>query len=284
MAVASGGVASGTTVSKSLFLVSGIASATQLNTGTEVVSSGGMDFGATVSPGSELIISAGGTASGAVVGSAGELDAGSAVSTSLLGGSWMAVASGGVASGTTVSNSLLLVSGTASGNQLNTGTEVVSSGGVDVGAHINSAGFELVSSGGIASSAIISGGALEVASGGSTGSGAVTFAVNGGGFLQLDDSAHFRGLVAGFAQPDLLALTDLSFVSGATSATWSQTTVSSGTLAVANGATTVDITLLGQYSTGNFNVSSAIGGGSVVSDPPLTTQTEPPPGTLVNPR
>jgi autotransporter passenger strand-loop-strand repeat protein len=215
--------------------------------------------------------------------SAGELDAGSAVRTSLLGGSWMAVASGGVASGTTVSKSILFVSGTASGTQLTTGTEIVSSGGVDVGAQINSAGFELVSAGGIASSAIISGGTLEVASGGSTGSGAVTFAVSGGGILQLDDSHHFNGLVAGFGKPDLLALNDLSFVSGATSATFAQTTVSSGTLAVTNGATTVDITLLGQYATGNFNVSSATAGGTVVSDPPLATQTDPPPGTLVNP-
>jgi autotransporter passenger strand-loop-strand repeat protein len=142
MAVASGGVASGTTVSKSIFLVSGVASATQLNTGTEVVSSGGLEFGATVSPGSELVISAGGTASGAVVSSAGEIDAGSAVSTSLRDGSWMAVQSGGVVSGTTVSKSVLFVSGTASGTQLNTGTEVVSSGGMDFGATV-SPGSEL---------------------------------------------------------------------------------------------------------------------------------------------
>jgi autotransporter passenger strand-loop-strand repeat protein len=270
-------------VSKSVLFVSGMASGTKLTTGTEIVSSGGVDFGATASAGSTFVVSAGGMASGTVVSSAGEIDAGSAVSTSLLGGSWMSVASGGVASATTVSNSVLFVSGTASGTQLTTGSEIVSSGGVDVGAHIDSAGFELVSSGGIASSAIISGGTLEVASGGSTGSGAVTFAVSVGGILQLDDSHHFNGLVAGFGQPDLLALTDLSFVSGATSAAWTQTAVSSGTLAVTNGATMVDITLLGQYATGNFNVSSATGGGTVVSDPPLATQTDPPPGTLVNP-
>jgi len=218
-----------------------------------------------------------------VLGGGGEVDAGTAVSTSVLGGSWMAVQSGGVASGTTV-NGLLFVSGTTSTTQIDAGGfEFVSSGGVDTGAHINSAGIEVVSSGGVASSAVISGGTLEIMSGGSTGSGAVTFATSGGGILQLDDSHHFSGLVAGFGLPDLLSLTDLSFVSGATSATFAQTTVSSGTLAVTNGATTVDITLLGQYVTGNFHVSSGTGGGTVVSDPPVLAQTDPPPGTLVNP-
>lgn len=176
------------------------------------------------------------------------------------------------------------ISGTTSATQINVGGyEFVSSGGVDSGAHINSGGVEMVSSGGVASAAIISGGTLEVMRGGSTGSGAVTFATSAGGILQLDDSHHFSGLVAGFGQPDLLSLTDLSFVSGATSATFSQTTVSSGTLAVTNGATTVDITLLGQYVTGNFHVASSTGGGTVVSDPPVLAQTDPPPGTLVNP-
>ena len=283
--VSSGGTASGTIVSgggvENLF--GSETSATIFSGGVQTIVSGGTAVATAVLTGGTEVVGTGATARGTIVSSAGEIDAGSAVRASLLGGSWMSVASGGVASGTTVSQSVLFVSGTASATQLTTGTEIVSSGGVDIGAHINSAGFELVSSGGVASSAIISGGTLEVASGGSTGSGAVTFAVSGGGILQLDDSHHFNGLVAGFGQPDLLALTDLSFVSGATGALWSQTTVSSGTLAVTNGATMVDITLLGQYAPGNFNVASATGGGTVVSDPPLATQTDPPPGTLVSP-
>ena len=103
---------------------------------------------------------------------------------------------------------------------------------------------------------MISGGTLEIMRSASTGAGAVTFAVSGGGTLQLDDSQHFSGLVAGFGLPDQMLLKDLSFASGATSATWSQTTVSSGTLAITNGGTTVDLTLLGQYATANFHVSS----------------------------
>lgn len=72
---------------------------------------------------------------------------------------------------------------------------------------------------------------MEVQSGGSGGSGRVTF--SGGGTLQLDDSVHFSGLVAGFAQPDMLDLRDIAFISGTTSANWHQLTsgsTASGTL------------------------------------------------------
>jgi autotransporter passenger strand-loop-strand repeat protein len=269
MSVQSGGVASATTVSNSVLFLSGTASGTQVKAGgTELISSGATDIGATVSPGGMLIVSGGGTASGTVVSAAGETDAGSAVSASLLGGSWMSVQSGGVASGTTVSNSILFVQ----------------SGGADVGTHIDSAGFELVSSGGVTSSAVISGGTLEVASGGSTGSSAVTFATSGGGILQLDDSAHFGGLVAGFGQPDLLDLRDITFGSS-TTLSWTQLTPGasgSGTLTVSGGNHVANLTLLGQYTVGQFTSASDGHGGTLVGDPPVVAQTDPQPG-LVTP-
>jgi hypothetical protein len=121
-----------------------------------------------------------------------------------------------------------------------------------------------------------------MASGGSIGSGAVAFAVSGGGTLQLDSSLTFSGLIAGFGQPDLLYLKDLAFVSGATSATWAQSGTS-GTLSVSAGAVTANLTLLGQYATANFHVSSSTRGGTIVTDPPLVAQTDPQPGTLANP-
>jgi fibronectin-binding autotransporter adhesin len=271
MSVASGGVASGTTVSNSILFVSGTASGTQLNHGTEVVSSGATDFEAAASGDSTFVVSAGGTASGTILSGAGELDAGSAVSTSLLGGSWMSVQSGGIAIGTTVSNSILFVSGTASATQLNSGIAFVQSGGVDIGANINSSGFEVVSSGGTASSAVISGGTLEVASSGSTGTGATTFAVSGGGILQLDDSQHFGGLVAGFGQPDLLDLRDIAFTS-ATTLSWTQVTSgasASGTLTVSGGGNVANITLLGHYVASQFTSASDGQGGTLVGDPPV---------------
>jgi autotransporter passenger strand-loop-strand repeat protein len=206
-------------------------------------------------------------------------------------GGFETVSSGAFAVGDVLLGSVVVL-GQENGLTISSGgVAIVSSGGLDINGSVI-AGSGYVVSGfnvqggvtvGLASGATISGGTLEIKSGGSTGTGAVTFATSGGGVLQLDDSQHFSGLVAGFGLPDQMFLKDLSFVSGATSATWSQTTVSSGTLAVSAGATTVDITLLGQYSTGNFHVSSGTGGGTVVTDPPVVAQTDPQPGALVNP-
>ena len=112
---------------------------------------------------------------------------------------------------------------------------------------------------------------MEVAGGASI-SGPITFK-NAGGILQLDDSQHFHGLIAGFASPkgviEEIDLGDITF--------GKQTKVSfkedknhlSGTLTVTNGTQTASLTLLGQYSTGNFNLASDGHGGTMVTDPPL---------------
>jgi hypothetical protein len=119
---------------------------------------------------------------------------------------------------------------------------------------------------------------MEVASGGSVASGRVTF--SGGGTLQLDDSVHFSGgLVAGFAQPDMLDLRDIAYVSGTTSGNWQQLTsgsTASGMLSVGNGtpATTANLTLLGQYAAGQFHITSDGAGGTFVTDPPVSAATD----------
>ena len=109
-----------------------------------------------------------------------------------------------------------------------------------------------------------------MASGGSTGSGAVTF-TNAGGILQLDDSQHFHGLVASFASPsgvtEEVDLQDIVF-SKRTHATFKEDKNHlSGTLTVTDGTHTASLTLLGQYSTGNFNLASDGHGGTIVTDP-----------------
>jgi hypothetical protein len=136
-----------------------------------------------------------------------------------------------------------------------------------------------VFSGGVASGAVISGGTLEIMSGGSTGA-AVTFAVSGGGILQLDDSQHFGGLVAGFGQPDLLDLRDIAF-NASTQLHWTQSGTS-GTLTVSNSINSASITLLGQYVVGQFTSASDGMGGTLIGDPPVVAQTDP--QGLVNPR
>jgi hypothetical protein len=105
--------------------------------------------------------------------------------------------------------------------------------------------------------------------------------LSGGGTLMLDDSVHFGGLVAGFAQPDRLDLADIAFVASGTSATtlsWQQLTsgsTGSGTLTVTDGtaATTAHITLLGQYAAGNFRIGTDGAGGTLVTDPPVSSPT-----------
>jgi autotransporter passenger strand-loop-strand repeat protein len=152
------------------------------------------------------------------------------------------------------------------------------------GSIVMSGGVEIVVSGGTASGTTINGGLMEVQGGGSVGSSTITF--SGGGTLQLDDSVHFSsGLVAGFGLPDMLDLRDIAFISGTTSVHWQQLTSGSaagGTLTVGDGspATTANITLLGQYAAGNFNIQNDGAGGTLVTDPPISTTTGSNPLTL----
>ena len=299
--VEAGGSASGTTVATSAYqVVYGSAFGVVLSGGIEVlsgigrassaiVSSGGVQYlaaGTTatntvVSSGGQQNIAAGGSATGTVVSPGGTvLDAGAAIGMIIFGGG-VYVLSGGTTTDTTLRAGADIVQGggKTSGTIVNGGAEIVSAAGTTISAHVNSGGLELVSSGGTASAATISGGTLEVMSGGLIGSNPVTFAVSGGGILKLDDSIHFSGLVAGFAQPDMLYVKDIAFVSGSTNATWTQSGTS-GTLAVTNGTQTADVTLLGQYSTLNFHVSSSSQGGTIITDPPLASQTDPAPLTV----
>jgi hypothetical protein len=106
-------------------------------------------------------------------------------------------------------------------------------------------------------------------SGGSTGSGPVTFATSAGGTLQLDDSPHFGGLVAGFGQPDFIDLRDIAFSSATTLSFTQAAGNASGTLTVSDGINTANITLLGQYSTAQFTKASDGHGGTFIGDPPV---------------
>jgi autotransporter passenger strand-loop-strand repeat protein len=230
-------------------------------------------------------VEAGGSSNGVIVNNGGDilvLSGGLAVGATVSSGGLAVVSSGGSASGTVVRNG---------GQDFDFGFEsgtIVSSGGrlfVEAGAsdsasQVNSGGTEQVFSGGVASGAVISGGTLEIKSGGSTGAAAVKFAVSGGGILQLDNSQAFGGLVAGFGQPDLLDLRDIAFISGTTQAIWTQSGTS-GTLVVSDSSHSASITLLGQYSTANFHVSSDSFGATFVSDPPVTVATA---ATLTNPQ
>jgi autotransporter passenger strand-loop-strand repeat protein len=193
---------------------------------------------------------------------------GTATDTIVSGLAYEYVQTSGVASGTTLSRG---------------GKQDVFSGGVASGTTLSRGGVETVSSGGVANGTLIDGGTLDIRSGGSTGTSATTFVTSAGGILQLDSSLTFKGgLVAGFGKPDLLDLRDIAFISGTTSATWTQSGTS-GTLAVTDGSHTADITLLGQYMTANFHARTDNHGGTFVTDPPAKTETDVQNVALVNP-
>jgi autotransporter passenger strand-loop-strand repeat protein len=277
--IASGGTGSGATLSRGFELVfgtaigttilsgaiednRGITSGTHVDSGAfEGVQSGALASGAVVSgAAAALYVSSGGTASGATL-SAGCFDVvksgGIAVSTT--------IGSGGIEDDQGIARGALVASG---------GIEIVDSGGTASGTTVMSGGVDVVVSGGTASATTISGGAfMEVRSGGSVGSGtAVTFA--SGGVLQLDDSVHFGGTVAGFGVPSLLDLRDIAFISGTTSANFVEAPGNtSGTLTVSGGGHVANITLIGQYMASQFHIQNDGAGGTTVSDPPISSGT-----------
>ncbi len=215
-----------------------------------------------------------GTTSGTTVKSGGiERVWGTASGTTISFGGLEEVNPGGTAIGTTIFNGgfeVVLRAGIASGATVSSGgTERVFSGGTTIGTIVDTGGFEIVSSGGTASATTLRGGTLEVASGGSTG-GPITF-TNAGGDLQLDDSQHFPGLIAGFASPsgvtEEIDLRDIAF-GRRTHATFREDRNHlSGTLTVTDGTHTANLTLLGQYSTAMFHLASDGHGETMITDP-----------------
>jgi hypothetical protein len=102
--------------------------------------------------------------------------------------------------------------------------------------------------------------------------GAVTFA-GSTGTLQLDDSAHFTGTVAGLAGSDTVDLRDMAFA-GAQNPVYSGSR-SGGTLSLSDGTHSANIALLGNYMASVFVASSDGHGGTSVIDPPALGGVQP---------
>ncbi|HEV2336832.1 MAG TPA: hypothetical protein VGS13_15110 [Stellaceae bacterium] len=175
--VSSGGVADGTVVNASGFILAstlevlsgGVASGTVLSGAHDQsaaleVWSGGVASDTEVSDGGYLLVLDGGIANGAVVGSGGIINAGGVVSRTVVGsGGTEEVTLGGIASGT------LITSG---------GSQTIGIGGVASGATVMAGGKQHVFAGGTARRTIVSGGSENIsasgrASGGMIGSGGV---------------------------------------------------------------------------------------------------------------
>jgi len=165
-------------------------------------------------------------------------------------------------------------------------TEIVSSGGTISGTLLASSQetvqrpacstiilsgcYELVSIGGKAVATHAAPGTLEVVSAG-TASGIV---FPSGGTLLLDSGAHPSGTISGFRLGEAIDLRGLAFSSSNSTPSWTQKTSganASGTLIVREGARTQSFTLVGSYWSGNFSATSDGHGGTLVTDPPITS-------------
>jgi autotransporter passenger strand-loop-strand repeat protein len=209
---------------------------TVVSGGREVASSGGKANGATLSSGGQLLVSSGGSASGATIQSGG----------------LEYVYAGGTDSGAIVH-----------------GREVVSSGGTVDGATISSGGSLTVNAGGTL------GGTTTLAGGTATISGAVasgaTVAFSGSGTLALADPAGFAGEIAGMSNStQKIDLTGFAYASATETASWTEAgSLTSGTLTVTDGAQVAHLTILGDFVTSNFTLSTDGHSGTYIVDPPL---------------
>jgi hypothetical protein len=80
----------------------------------------------------------------------------------------------------------------------------------------------------------------------------VVFGSGAAGTLKLGDSFHFNGTISGFEGSDVI---DLANLGSATAISYHENAAGTGgTLAISDGAQTVELSLLGQYSAGNFSI------------------------------
>jgi hypothetical protein len=132
---------------------------------------------------------------------------------------------------------------------------------------------------GTAASVIAAGATLELTAGDT---GAVTFSSTTGKLI-LDDASTFSGQITGFAGDGTLAGSDQIDLRGINyGQVHSDYGSSTGVLDVSNGTTTVDLKFAGTYSQANFKFADDGSVGTIVYDPPTSSQTSASGGTSNN--
>jgi len=104
----------------------------------------------------------------------------------------------------------------------------------------------------------------------------VSFDSGSTGTLRLDASSQFTGTVAGLALGNYVDLADLAY-QGNNAPVYSSTGTNTGSVAVTEGTTTINVALLGSYMANSFVASSDGHGGTLITDPP------PPPQVVLGP-
>jgi autotransporter passenger strand-loop-strand repeat protein len=195
--------------------------------GFVVINSGSTASGTTVNSGGIEHVQSGGMASGTIVNSGGDNHV------------W------GETYGTTVNGGVEIVEagGMVSGTTLNSGEELVRSDGTARETTVNRDSLLLVMDGGQVGNAAIYGGTVEFLGSVSSDS-IVIFGSDIAGILQLDDAAHFSGIITGFSGGNTI---DLGNVAPVTSVTWKN-----NNLSVLGAGGTINITLVGNYQDAQF--------------------------------
>ena len=166
------------------------------------------------------------------------------------------------------SGTLIVLGGASSATVSSGGVETVSSGGTASNTTV-SGGNATISSGGVLAGATISnGGSLEIKNGGTAGSSTITIS---SGTLILDQAQTFSGTVAGLATSGAQNI-DLLNISAVNLQPLSYTdSGGSGTLTVTDGTTTAQLNLIGTYTVGSFKTSADGTGGTIITDPPVSS-------------
>ena len=250
-----------TSANSPFFISSGVTSDgdTVSSGGTEIVLSGGRVSGTGVDGGGVLVINSGG--SGFLAALTGIPGSGANnLATEI-------VSRGGIVTETSVSSGGALV---VSSGGLAVSTTVVSTG-VDA----NSGGLVLsgAKGGGKASATVVSDGGQESVFSGGVDIGAI---IASGGFLNIFSGGNptaYTGVVSGFGgvghanHTQFIDLLGVAFVSGQITSSYTQVG-SGGTLFVSSGGVEVaEIHLIGNYSSGNFHITSGISGSVKITDP-----------------
>ncbi len=154
---------------------------------------------------------------------------------------------------------------------VNSGTlEATGSGGLVIESNVDNSGLLWANGGNIAVHGSVTGGTalmdgtatIEFGAAASTN---VTFDAGATGTLKLVNSFDFSGIVSGFNQNDHVDLLDMAFGAGTAASYVENQAGTGGTLSVTDGAHTVNIALLGQYSADDFTVAADSTTGTLVS-------------------
>jgi hypothetical protein len=160
---------------------------------------------------------------------------------------------------------------TGANTVVNSGTlEATGSGGLVIDSNVENSGLLWANGGNIAFHGSVTGGTalMDGAANiefGAAASANVTFDTGATGTLKLVDSFDFSGIVSGFNQANHLDLVDVAFGAGTAVSYVENQAGTGGTLSVTDGAHTVNVALLGQYSADGFTTAADDTSGTLLS-------------------